>query len=89
MLTDRQVVSIRRAFGINSSVNVKLSKTQLFKIIQSGKLMRVGLSLMKNVLTLWAKIVLVPLGLTAVASVADARIHKNIRIKNKNRNNIR
>ena len=36
LLTDRQVSSIRKAFANNSSVNIKFSKTQLSKMIQSG-----------------------------------------------------
>ena len=64
-------------------MNIKLSNTQMSKIIQLGgflgrllgKLMRFGLSLMKIVLMLFTKSVLIPLGLTA-ASAADAKIHK-------------
>ena len=40
--------------------------------------MKVGLSLMKNVLQSLAKSVLIPPGLTAAASVADRGIHKKI-----------
>ena len=36
LLTDRQVSSIRKAFSNNSSVDIKFSKTQLSKMIQSG-----------------------------------------------------
>ena len=43
-----------------------------------GPLFRTGLSLMKSVIKPLAKSVLVPLGLTAAASAADARIHKKI-----------
>ena len=67
----------------NSTANIKLSKTQLSKIVQSGflgrflePLVKTGLPLMKNVLKPSAKSVLIPLGLTAAASAADARIHK-------------
>ena len=86
LLTDRQVSSIRKAFSNNSSVDIKFSKTQLSKMIQSGgflgkllgPLLKAGLSLMKNGITQLAKSVLLPLGLTA----ADAGIHKkNIRIR--------
>ena len=42
-----------------------------------GPLLRAGLPLMKNVIKPLAKSVLIPLGLTAAASAADARIHKN------------
>ena len=60
--------------------------TQISKIIQSGRLLgrflrpllKVDLSLMKNLLQPLAKIVLIPLGLTAAASTVDVRNHKNI-----------
>ena len=63
-----------------------LSKPQLLKMIQSGgflgtilgPLLRSGLPLMKSVIKPLAKCVLVPLGLTAAASAADAGIHKKI-----------
>ena len=46
-----------------------------------GPLLRTGLPLMKSVIKPLAKSVLVPLGLIAAASAADARIHKkNLRI---------
>ena len=41
-----------------------------------GPLLKTGLPLMKSVIKPLAKIVLIPLGLTAVASAADAGIHK-------------
>ena len=86
LLTDRQVSSIRIAFTNNSSVDIKFSKTQLSKMIQSGgflgkllgPLLKTGLPLMKNVLTPLAKSALIPLRLTAAASAADAGIHKKI-----------
>ena len=86
LLTDRQVSSIRKAFANNSLVEIKFSKTQLSKIIQSGgflgkllgPLLKTGLPLIKNVITPLAKRVLIPLGLTAAASAADAGIHKKI-----------
>ena len=86
LLTDRQVSSIRKAFANNSSVDIKFSKAQLSKMIQSGgflgkllsPLLKTGLPLIKNVLTPLAKNVLIPLGLTAAASAADAGIHKKI-----------
>ena len=43
-----------------------------------GPLLKTGLPLMKSVIKPLAKSVLIPLGLTAAASVADAGIHKNI-----------
>ena len=46
-----------------------------------GPLLKTGLRLIKNVIKQLAKIVLIPLGLTAAASPADAGIHKkNIRV---------
>ena len=36
LLTDRQVFSVRKAFANNSSADIKFSKTQLSKMIQSG-----------------------------------------------------
>ena len=86
MLTNRQVVNLRRAFAKHTSTNIKLSKTQLSKMIQSGgflgglldSLLRTGLPLMKSVIKPLAKSVLVPLGLTAAASAADAGIHNKI-----------
>ena len=86
LLTDRQVSSICKAFSNNSSANIKFSKTQLSKMIQSGgflgkllgPLLKTRLPLMKNVITPLAKSVLMPLALTAAASAADAGIHKAI-----------
>ena len=85
MLTNRQVANIRKAFANHSSTDIKLSKTQLSKMIQSGgflgrllgPLLKTGLPLMKSVIKPLAKNVLIPLGLTAAAaSAADAGILK-------------
>ena len=81
LLTNRQVVHLRKTFENNSSVNMKLAKTQLSKMIQLGRflgkllglLLKSDLSLMKNV-----KSVLILLELTAAASAADAGIHKKV-----------
>ena len=87
--TNRQVSNLRKAFADNLSADIKFSKTQLSKMIQSGgflgkllgPLLKTGLPLIKNVIKPLAKSVLIPLRLTAAASAADARIHKkNIRI---------
>ena len=43
-----------------------------------GPLLKTGLSLIKNVIKPLAKSVLIPLGLAAVASAADAGVHKKI-----------
>ena len=68
------------------STDLKLSKAQINKIIQSGgffskllgPLLKTGLSLIKNVIKPLAKSVLIRLGLTAAASAADGGIHKKI-----------
>ena len=86
LLTNRQVANIRKAFPKNTSIDIKLSKTQLSKMIQSGgflgtlldPLLKTGLPLIKNVIKPLAKSVLIPLRLTAAASAADAGIHKKI-----------
>ena len=43
-----------------------------------GPLLNSGLPLIKNVIKPFAKSVLIPLGLTAAASAAEAGIHKKI-----------
>ena len=86
LLTNRQVANIREAFANHLSTDIKLSKTELSKMIQSrgflgrllGPLLKTGLPLMKSVIKPLAKSVLIPLGLTAAASAADAGIHKKI-----------
>ena len=84
LLTNRQVSNLCKAFTNKSSTDIKLSKIQLSKMIQSGRflgrllgpLLKTGLPLMKNMIKPLAKSVLIPLGLTAAASAADAGIHK-------------
>ena len=86
LLTNRQVANLHKAFAGKSSVDIKSSKAQISKMIQSerflgrllGPLLKTGLPLMKNVIKPLAKSVLIPLGLTAAASAADAGIHKKI-----------
>ena len=86
LLTNRQVANLHKYFANNSTADIKLSKTQLSKIIQSGKflgrllgpLLQTGLQLIKNVIKPFAKSVLTPLGLTAAASAASAVLHKKI-----------
>ena len=81
-----QVANIRKAFANYLSTDIKFSKAQLSKMIQSGgflgkllgPLLKTGLPLMKSVIKPLAKIVLIPLGLTAAASAADAGIHRKI-----------
>ena len=87
LLTTRQKTKIRNAFNNNNmSTDLKLSKAQINKIIQSGgflgrllgPLLKSRLPLIKNVIKPLAKSVLISLGLTAAASAADAGIHKKI-----------
>ena len=85
-LTDRQVVSLFKSFADKSSRYTELTRTHIAIIIQSDKflgrplepLIKVGLSLMRNTLTPLAKSVLLPLGLTATASIPEAGIHQKI-----------
>ena len=76
LLITRQKTNLRNAFNNNISTDLKLSKAQISKIIQSGRvlgsllsklagpLMKVGIPLAKNVLA--------PLGIAAAASAIDA-----------------
>ena len=82
LLTNRQVANIRKAFANHSSTDIKLSKTQLSKMIQSGgflgnlldklagPLMKVAMPLAKNVLA--------PLGVSAAMSAIDGSIKKKM-----------
>ena len=86
LLTTRQTTKLRNAIENNMSIDIKLSKTQISKIVQSGgflgklfgPLLKPGLPLIKNVIKPLAKSVLIPLGLTAAAIAADAGIQKKI-----------
>ena len=85
LLNDRQVANICKAFSNNLSRDVKFSKTQLLKMMQSGGFLANLLSklagpLMKVAMPS-AKNVLAPLGLNAAMSAIDA-IFKNPIIKN-------
>ena len=86
LLTNTQLLKLCKAFTNNSSANIKLSKTQLHKIGQSGGFLgkplgpplKTGLLLMKNKIKLLTISVLIPLGLTAAVSATDAAIHKKM-----------
>ena len=86
-LTNRQVSNLRKAFANYLSRDIKLSKAQLSKMIQSGgflsrllgPLLKTGLPLIKNVIKTLAESVVIPLGLTVAVSAADAGIH-NVRM---------
>ena len=82
LLTNRQVANIRKAFAKNASTDIKLSKTQLSKMIQSGGFLRNLLGklagpLMKVAMPL-AKNVLAPLGVSAAMSANDGSIKKKM-----------
>ena len=82
LLTTRQKTKLRNAFNNNMSTDLKLSKAQISKIIQSGEflgfllstlagpLMKVAVPLAKNILT--------PLGITAAASAIDPGVQNKI-----------
>ena len=76
LINNKQVANLRKAFANHSSTDIKLSKTQLSKMIQLGgflgrllgPLIKTGLPLLKSVIK--------PLGLTAASSVIDAGVRK-------------
>ena len=82
LLTTRQNTKLRNALNNNSATDIKLSKTQIKKLIQlggclgkllsklAGPLMKVALPLTKNVLA--------PLSSTAAMSAIGGSIQKNI-----------
>ena len=86
LLTNTQVSQNRKAFGNGSSVNIQLSRTQLYKIVQPGgfsgrllgPLLITGLPLIRKALRPSAKGVVISLGLTAAASETDAATHKKM-----------
>ena len=87
LLTNTQVSKFRKAIANGSSANIKLSKTQLHKIGQSGRflvrllrpLLKTGLPLMGNVLKPLPNRVLIPLrSTTAAAAATDTAIHKKM-----------
>ena len=82
LLTARQNTKLRNAINNNLATDIKLSKAQIKKLIQSGGFLGKLLSklagpLMKVALRL-AKNVLAPLGLTAAMSAIDGSIQKKI-----------
>ena len=82
LIIRRQKAKLRNAFNNNMSTDLKLSRAQISKIIQSrgflglllsklaGRLMKVAIPLAKNVLA--------PLGITLAASAIDAGIQKKM-----------
>ena len=100
LLTTRQKIKPRNALNNNMSSDIKLSKAQVSKIIQSGGFLGSLLSklaeLLMKVAVPLAKYILAPLGIKAAASASDAGIQKKIHssgaatliISNKERNDI-
>ena len=86
LLTNRKAANLGKTFVNNSSTDIKLLKTQLSKMIQSGgflvsllgPLLKTGLPLVKNVIKPLAKSVSIPLGLTAAASATEPAIQKKM-----------
>ena len=80
LLTNRQVANIRKAFVKNTSTDIKLSKTQLSKMIQSGGFLGNLLGKLTGPLIKAAvpstKNVLAPLGISAGMSAIDGSIKK-------------
>ena len=80
LLTTKEKTKLRNAFNNKVSTDLKLSKAEISKIIQSGGFLGSLLSklagpLMKVAIPL-AKNVLAPLGITAAASAIDVGIQK-------------
>ena len=82
LLTTRKTTKLRNAFQNNISTDVKLSRAQISKIIQSGGFLGSSLSKLAGLLLEVAvplpKNILVPSRVTAAASVIDAGIQKKI-----------
>ena len=84
ILTNIPVASLHKYFVNHLSTDIKLSKLRLSKMMHSGEflgkifgpLLKTRLPLMENVIKPLPKSVLIPLGLTAAATAADAGIHK-------------
>ena len=93
LFTTKRKTKLRNAFNNNMSTDLKFSRTQISKIIQSGGflgslLSKLPGSVMKVVIPL-AKNVLAPSGITAAASAIDAGIQINTWFWNNNFNNFK
>ena len=81
LLTIRQITKLRNNIENNLQTDIKLSKAQISKIIQSGgflgkllgPLLKIGLPLLKSVIKLLGL-----LGLAAASSAIDAGVQKKI-----------
>ena len=80
-LTQKQITKLRKNIENNLQTDIKLSKAQISKIIQSGRflgkilgpLLKTGLPLLKSIIK-----PLGFLGLTVASSAIDAGVQKNI-----------
>ena len=84
LLTTRQNTKLRNAVNNNLATDIKLSKIQIKKLLQSGGFLGKLLSklagpLMKVAMPL-AKNVLAPLGLTAAMSAINGSIQKGVKL---------
>ena len=81
LLTTRQATKLRNAIEDNMSTDIRLSKAQISKIIQSGGFLgKILGQLLKTRLPL-LKLIIKPLGLlglTAASSAIEARVQKKI-----------
>ena len=82
LLTTRQKTKLRNEFNNNMSTYLKLSRAQLFKVIQPGGLLGLLLRKLAGPLRKAAvpllKNILAPLGITAATSAIDSGIQKKI-----------
>ena len=91
-LTQRKITKLRNNIENNLQTDIKLSKAQISKIIQSGgflgkllgPLLKSGFPLLKSVIK-----PLGLLGLTAASSAIDAGVQKDIWFWNNNLNNFK
>ena len=88
LLTTTQNTKLRNAINNNLATDIKLSKAQIKKLIQSGRFLGRLLSILAgplmNVALLLAKNVVAPLGLTAAMSAIDGSIQKRYMVRELN-----
>ena len=77
LLTDRQVSKLCKYFANNSSGNIKLSKTQLSKVVQSRGFLDKILGSLLNTGRI-ARSVLIPLELKAAASATEQLFKRKV-----------
>ena len=91
LLTTRQKIKLKNAFENNMSTDIKLSKTQIYKLIQSGGflgslLRKLAGPLMKVAVPL-AKNILAPLGIQLLLQKLMQEFKKNTWFWNNNLKN--